>query len=158
MGNLQLNPSHIKTFERKPIFMTPNSTKGQSLCRSLSPYMENTNRLSINRSMINKGSLKNSFVSRLSYHNNRVYINPKMIKSVIKNTASNSSLAKSNTSRLIKPKLNLDESSMNSLGKSPRNFVHSPIFKQRYAEKPFQSSPIKARVPYKDPDQSSFYK
>lgn len=129
MGNLELNPSHIKSFERKPIFLTPNSMKGQGLCRSLSPYMENTNRSSINRSMINKSSMKNSFVSRLSYHDNRVYINPKMIKSVIKNTTTNSSLAKSNTSRLIKPKLNLDDSSMMSLGKSPRNIVHSPIFK-----------------------------
>lgn len=129
MGNLELNHSHNKSFERKPIFMTPNSTKGQSLCRSLSPYMDNTNRSSINRSMINNNSMKNSYVSRLSYHNNRVYINPKMIKSVIKNTTTNSSLAKSNTSRLIKPKLNLDDSSMTSLGKSPRNIVHSPIFK-----------------------------
>lgn len=104
--------------------------------------------------MINKkNSLKNSYVSHLSYHNNRVYINPKMIKSVIKNTSVSSSLIKSNTSRLIKPRLTLQESTIMGLSKSPRNIKHSPIFREKFPEKPFQSSPIKGRAQYKDLDQ-----
>lgn len=129
MGNLELNPSEQKPLERKPIFLTPSNKKGQGLCRSLSPYIPNMNNSYINRSIINKKGMKNSYVSHLSYHNNRVYINPKMIKSVIKNTSVSSSLIKSNTSRIIKPRINTDESSMISLRKSPRNIRHSPIFK-----------------------------
>lgn len=80
MGNLEINSSDKSQFARKPIFSQENSIYHHELSRSLSPYSFNASRLKSSKFL----NMKSSYINYKQELNNKVYLDRKMIKSVIK--------------------------------------------------------------------------
>lgn len=130
MGNLEYNhPTSYPYYPRKPIFNQDNTLQSESFSKAYSVLKSRTPRHNANKSLIHTRYEDKSPSPR---YNNKVYLNSRMIKSVIKDS---SQQERSSISYL--PRNNRKETDYLNSNTFKNHYQAKPQSKEKYIEKSF---------------------